>query len=97
MKGRAALGVLLLVGMGLVVGPALAIAATCPDDDSDACCGAEGALCLCCSYVPRTVLPFANAQPAGHPTGSVGADAPAVPPGPLPRDILHVPKPSLST
>lgn len=93
MKGRAALGVLLVVGMGLVFGPALAISMTCPEDEDGACCGAEGALCLCCSYVPRTALPFASGEPAAHPTGSLGADAPAVHPGPLPREVLHVPKP----
>lgn len=85
-------GVLLAVALGLVVSPAFAVAAACPDDDDDACCGLDCALCLCCSSVPRTTLPFAGGGPATIPTGSVGADATMAPPGPLPRDVLHVPK-----
>jgi hypothetical protein len=94
MKARLALALLLGLAAALAGGPALADAPStgCAADDAPGGCGLDCSLCLCCSPPPRTTAAPAPRAPAAGPSGDVGPEAAATPCGPLPRDILHVPK-----
>lgn len=96
MKDRVALLLLVAALVAAFVAPAASVAADCEEEGGGECCGLEGAVCLCCSPAPRTTLPPAGGRPAIGPAGSVGTEAAAAAPEPLPRDILHVPKPAPS-
>lgn len=96
MKDRVVLVLLVAALAAAFVAPAGSVAAGCEEEAAEECCDLDCALCLCCSSVPRTTLRAAGGQPAIGPAGSVGAEEAAAAPDPLPRDILHVPKPAPS-
>lgn len=96
MKDRVVLVLLVAALAAAFVAPAASVTSGCEEEGPGECCGLDCAACLCCAPVPRTTLPPAGGQPAIGPAGSVGAEEAAAAPDPLPRDILHVPKPAPS-
>jgi hypothetical protein len=91
MKSRAARIVLLAAALVVAVVPAVSLSASCADEGEGGSCGLDCAVCFCCHGV-RTVLPASGGGFGLLLVASVGADAAAAPLGPLPRDVVHVPK-----
>lgn len=94
MKVRVAMIVLLATALGGAFAPAAALSESCAVEAGTDCCELDSTLCLCCSHVPRTAAAAAGGVPLATPVGCVGAEDAAAPPGPFPRDVLHVPRPS---
>ncbi len=72
--------------------PLLAVPTDCEEDGGVDSCGLDCALCVCCSHTPQPVLSELGRGASGELAGRLGPEESAQPHGPLPRDILHVPR-----
>lgn len=72
--------------------PLLAAPNDCEEDRGGDCCDLDCALCVCCSHTPQKVLSELGGGADREIAGWLGPEESARPRGPLPREILHVPR-----
>lgn len=70
----------------------LAAAPACDELEAGDSCDAGCAVCGCCSHAPKPVLEARQATTADARARAALQDGIARPPGPPPREILHVPR-----
>ncbi len=88
--------VLLIFALIGICAPPLATAVPCAEEDGADSCDTDCAQCLCCSHAPRAALNIVGGRHAGDGSGHVGVWEGRIPQTPLPREILHVPRPDFS-
>ncbi len=86
---------LLILALLGVCAPLLAAGLPCGREEGDEDCDVDCAVCLCCLQAQAALNAVGNGY-TDDGLGNVGVWDGRMPPTPLPRDILHVPRPTLS-
>lgn len=94
MKGPRGITLILVVATIVLAAPLVATSVACAEDGGTDCCGLDCATCLCCSHCSQITLNQPSRRSADEIDGRLQPQGRPTTREPLPRDILHVPRPA---